>query len=345
MVLVMVLMAVAILVAAAVEGHRKVRFAMGSAGTTRDLRQLGWIAASGIELAKALLVEDKRVTKTDTVQEIWADEAEVAKVLDAVPFENGSLELSISDILGKIQINALVKPPKGQQFDDNQKNLWDRFLRPILELDEDADPNSTTDLINCMKDWMDKEDDDAITGINGAETDYYEDLEPPYSCRNGTVDHKDQLLLVKGMTRELYYGQDGLPGISEYITEYGAEGGRQGGTFPGKVNIGTCPLPVMQALVQVENRDLAGAIIAYRGEKDGAGFVNDVSQAGWYKNAPGCGDVEIPADLVTTGSNWFEVRAKAVSGTLTRSVVAVLYREKDNSTGLWTCRVLSCRVL
>ncbi len=44
-------------------------------------------------------------------------------------------------------------------------------------------------IINSLKDWLDSGDDDAITGLSGAESDYYEGLEPPYSCKNGPMDN------------------------------------------------------------------------------------------------------------------------------------------------------------
>ncbi|MFP4475290.1 MAG: type II secretion system minor pseudopilin GspK [Desulfatibacillaceae bacterium] len=343
-VLVVTLMVIAILVTAAIEANRKVRHSLGSTGATRIRHQLGWMACSGVEIAKAVLVEDRLANKTDTIQDIWADDTEIAKVMRSTPFEEGVLSLEITDLLGRIQINALVEPPNGHQFDANQKNLVDRFLRPIIDETNPDDINLATDIINSIKDWMDKNDDDAITGINGAESDYYLDLDPPYECRNDFLDHKGQLVLVKGITREMYQGLGGAPGISDFITEYGSEQSRGGERYPGKINIGTCSAPVLKALLPVENEDLAESILAYRHEKDGVNFVNDITAPAWYRDAPGAGDVEIPGALLTYESQYFEVKATATADELKRTVKAVLYREKDTETGKWTCTVLSWHV-
>ncbi|WP_172683931.1 type II secretion system protein GspK [Desulfosarcina cetonica] len=67
--------------------------------------------------------------------------------------------------------------------------MWERLLEHVFSLFEaqpDSDPNM---IINSLKDWLDSGDDDAITGLSGAESDYYEGLEPPYSCKNGPMDN------------------------------------------------------------------------------------------------------------------------------------------------------------
>jgi hypothetical protein len=66
-------------------------------------------------------------------------------------------------------------------------------------------PNATSELIDAVLDWMD-EDDQKRTA--GAETAEYEALQPPIGCRNGPLESLDELLLVKGMTREILYGED-----------------------------------------------------------------------------------------------------------------------------------------
>ena len=42
--------------------------------------------------------------------------------------------------------------------------------------------------------------------VNGAEDDYYLSLSPPYTSRNGPFDILEDLLWVRGVTTELFYG-------------------------------------------------------------------------------------------------------------------------------------------
>src|SRR5207248_8062397 len=40
------------------------------------------------------------------------------------------------------------------------------------------------------------------------ESNYYQTLNPPYNAKNGPLDSLDELLLVKGVTPQLLYGND-----------------------------------------------------------------------------------------------------------------------------------------
>jgi len=44
--------------------------------------------------------------------------------------------------------------------------------------------------------------------LNGAEDEYYESLEDPYECRDGHFVVTEELLLVRGVTEEIYYGRN-----------------------------------------------------------------------------------------------------------------------------------------
>jgi type II secretory pathway component PulK len=61
------------------------------------------------------------------------------------------------------------------------------------------------ELIAALLDWMDPDDD---TRSGGAETDYYSTLKPGYKAKNGPLDTIDELLLVKGFSAAILYGED-----------------------------------------------------------------------------------------------------------------------------------------
>src|SRR2546429_5741520 len=44
------------------------------------------------------------------------------------------------------------------------------------------------------------------TSKQGAETEYYQTLNPPYEAKNGAIDDLSELLLIKGISAELYWG-------------------------------------------------------------------------------------------------------------------------------------------
>ena len=66
-------------------------------------------------------------------------------------------------------------------------------------------PGMTEAIADALLDWMDR---DKTPRPAGAEDEYYASLTPPYSPRNGIPISLEELLLVKGVTRSLLYGQD-----------------------------------------------------------------------------------------------------------------------------------------
>ncbi len=66
-------------------------------------------------------------------------------------------------------------------------------------------PGMTDDVADAILDWIDTDDDPRGSG---AESDYYLGLVPPYECKNGPIESLDELLLVRGVTPELLYGED-----------------------------------------------------------------------------------------------------------------------------------------
>ena len=57
-------------------------------------------------------------------------------------------------------------------------------------------------LVDSILDWRDSDD---LHRLNGAESDYYLSLSPPYTARNGPFDTVEDLLWVNGITPELFY--------------------------------------------------------------------------------------------------------------------------------------------
>lgn len=56
--------------------------------------------------------------------------------------------------------------------------------------------------VASILDWTDEDDH---PNPDGAEEEYYQGLEPGYHCKNGPLDTLEGLLLIKGITPELYY--------------------------------------------------------------------------------------------------------------------------------------------
>jgi len=337
---------IALLVTVALELNRNARATAAAAAATRNSITLSNMATSGIHIAMAVLVKDKTESKIDSIQEGWADPEEMAQILQEFPFEDGSLTVKISDELSRIQVNAIVKFPDRKKGNDPQMFLWDRFLTMYIFGDEYLEEIEPRSIVASLKDWIDAGDDDAITGSTGAESDYYEGLNPPYSCRNGPIPHTSELILIKGITPDLFYGNEDKPGISEFVTADGmAPAGKNKSAFEGKININTAEIPVLSALLPLKHASFAQLIYDYRSEKTESVYLYDLTDPQWYKNIPGLGDVEIDPKLISTSSDIFRVESVAsLDGhNMKMSVTSVIQREKDKKTGKWKCGVLRSR--
>ncbi len=66
-------------------------------------------------------------------------------------------------------------------------------------------PNMTSELAASIIDWRDS-DSDITQG--GAEDEYYLLLDEPYYCKNSELETVEEVLLLKGASRELLYGED-----------------------------------------------------------------------------------------------------------------------------------------
>jgi type II secretory pathway component PulK len=96
----------------------------------------------------------------------------------------------MTDESGKINPNSFVR------LDPTGETLYNALMKL---------PNVTDDLAAPIVDWVDADD---TARQNGAESDYYSGMTPSYRCKNGPLDSIDELLLVKGINRDILYGND-----------------------------------------------------------------------------------------------------------------------------------------
>src|SRR5208283_2756093 len=97
--------------------------------------------------------------------------------------------------------------------------------------------------------------------VEGAETDYYQGLKPSYSAKNGPIDDISELLLIKGVTPEIYYGSAATNFQPNYFSQQRSQFGQSANAMPlitvglpslftplsdGKVNINTASAEVLQ---------------------------------------------------------------------------------------------------
>jgi len=94
---------------------------------------------------------------------------------EGIDLGDASFEAIIEDEAGKVNINTAPR-----------KTLENLF--------------GSREVADCIIDWRDKDDQPRALG---AESRYYSDLRMPYNAKNGPFDTVQELLLVKGINREM----------------------------------------------------------------------------------------------------------------------------------------------
>ena len=297
--LITVILIVGILVAVVIELNRSSRADIYDAANLSDGIKLTYIAKSGFYGAAALLTNSQN--SYDTLRDDWA-KADLLSEKSASLFTDGYFIATIEDEAGKIPLNNLVN---GKEYNAAIKEILVRLLsQPEFGLDE----RKVAEIVDSIKDWIDG--DEEVTGY-GAESYYYASLDPPYEAKNAPLDCIEELLMIKGITKEIFNGTKEKSALAGYVTA----------DSDGLININTAPKMVLRALSDGINAELADKMDEYR-RKEG----NDLSNPQWYKQVPGMADVTIPPELITVKSNYFKIISVGKMKNMLQSLSGVVKR-------------------
>ena len=226
-----------------------------------------YIGLAGFNMAVAELVRKELFPKDENQDQAQEgdekkDPIRINADLPPMGFGDGSFVLRIGNESGRIDLNTAEEDTL-------------RMVLGSFGLEEDG----LNTIVDSILDWRDKDD---LHRANGAESDYYRRLEKPYRCKNGDFDSVEELLLVRGVTKELY-----LAGLKDVFTVIPSGGSESGGLVPMRrpfgppgwagrmrsgaisrgVNINAAPKAVLKALPSMDE-GLADAVLEYRKETD-----------------------------------------------------------------------------
>ncbi len=312
MALILTILIISLIVALTLQFNTSMRSDLHAAANLRDGIKLGYIAKSGFNCALAVLTVDD--TGVDSLHDEWADPKTFSENSD-VQFDEGRFEFKVSDYSGRIQINKLVKED-GKNYNDDQKGLLTRFLKSFGIEDEEAD-----NIVDAIKDWIDA--DNEVTRF-GAENAYYQALDKPYSCKNAPIEFLEELLLIRGISKELFYGTEEKPGILNFISPHG----------DGRININTADPWVLRALSDEieEDPEMVENMIEYRNDED-----NNLGEINWDERVGMLG-VNYNPGLLTTSSTYFEITSVGFKGPMAKRVTGMVERKEG------TPRILSWKI-
>lgn len=131
--------------------------------------------------------------------------------------------------------------------------------------------------------------------------------------------------MVKGMTRELFYGTAETAGLAQCMSVYG----------DGKININTAPKPVLRALTPDITDEDVNQFDKYRRDPQ-----TNLADAGWYQKIPRATALTIPAGLIKIKSEIFQITAVGLQGRMSERIIGAVSR----NTGQRKVTLLSWKV-
>jgi general secretion pathway protein K len=324
--LIVVMIAVAVLSALAVYFAFAMKIESRLAMNADSEQQMYWLGRAGVETTRWLLsMEANTGQPYDSLNQIWAGGpgglGETNGVLSGfslndIPVGGGRISLKIVDLERKVNINT-ANPMQLQQV--------------LTVMGVNAD--SISMVADSIEDWINPE---SAPRPAGAESDYYQGLIPPYYAKNAPMDDPSELLLIKGVTPEMYWGgsaEDHAPAAFQHKLGFGNAPG-EAPNYPfglkdvftpissGKININTADANVLQTLPGVDAQ-VAADIIKQRNGPDGQGSTPFVNPGQLTAVDP---QLAQDVQLCDVRSRTFEVHITAQIGNYQREYVAILWR-------------------
>lgn len=289
-----------------------------------DRTQAHYLAEAGIKRtifelltpSSALLKPKELGEEQETGTIPWRLNAEMPEIT----FQTGGFTVTVVDEAGKINLNTA-----------DEKLL--KIMFGGFELDEET----IAVLIDAILDWRDTDD---LARINGAENAYYQELDNPYYCKNGNFSSIEELLFVRGMTLDLFYGgintmvtvypDEGVEPINplKYVPKYKKPKAKKEDEEKQKININSASREMLSALLDRDGT-LVESVLAFRKEKD----FKSISE---FKNLVGGGIYRKISEYISIkSSNVFEIRSTGmVNGSEAKaSIRAVIELDEKQDRG------------
>jgi general secretion pathway protein K len=241
--------------------------------------------------------------KVDGLGDAWA------QPVDFLPIDGGAARGQLEDLQGRFNLNNLAVPMTtqagAQTTNPTGAAMYMQQFERLLDNLPNFDASRYHGLSYAIRDWIDA--DDESSGVDGAEDQEYLNHNPPYRTANQPMKSISELLLVKGMTPELYAA------LSPYVAALPATGT--------PININTAPLPVLMSLATGADKNGAERFVAARK----AAPLSNASQiigTGEFGFLPGT----VQSSNLAVSTNYFLLHAEIFVGSGRLALYSVIYR-------------------
>lgn len=217
--------------------------------------QLHFLAEAGAKKAIALLAKDLQAHKDQYTPEVKSFRHNNPEEFSGISVGQGTVDVSYRDSDGGAPDSQIRYGVVDEESKINI-NFADRaMLTRLIENLPLFKEDQAKEVATAIVDWRELVGQSETTGFYS--DDYYSNLKDPYEPKHGLYESIDELLLVKGVTPEVYNR------LRPYLTIYGN----------GLVNINTASAPVLVALGL--NRALADKLLMFRRGPDGLEATTD----------------------------------------------------------------------
>ncbi len=196
-------------------------------------------ALSRAALLYDLQKDDK--TRNDNLAEDWAQAQQY-------PTDYGWIGGQLEDLQGRFNLNLLANPAGsgsgGGTPAPGNTLAQTQFIRLLLalNLEEPISLDQAQALTEAIVDWIDGDSD--VSGLSGAESEYYESAEPIGRPANRAMAGPSELMMVRGMTPEIYRALAPLVTVWPGVTTGAGH----------RININTAPVEVLRSLGGAEGQ-------------------------------------------------------------------------------------------
>jgi general secretion pathway protein K len=301
--------------------------------------ELEWLGRSGVEYARWILAQQLTIPQEpyDALNQVWAggqggigtSNTALVNVQNPVHLGNGSFTWKIIDLERKVNINTAD----------------DRILQQALNL-MGVDAGDTAPVIGSILNWTAFGNN--TRHLQGADNNDYQGMDPPYSLKAGPIDDISELLLIRGVTSDLYWGaastnhtpasfqssRDHHFGFQDQRAIFGA--GLVDLFTPvsaGKININTASAEVLQLIPGVDSMVAEAITGARSGEDDGSGLTGPYRSVSQVSRVPEVGQTGPVYSAIQqycdVRSRTFEVTINAEVGGYKREFVALVGRNNQ----------------
>ncbi|ENW96538.1 hypothetical protein F903_02308 [Acinetobacter sp. NIPH 298] len=211
---ILVMVALATILAATI-AKRQSNSAENTGYLMRQNQSLLYAKSAEAFFSELLIQDSDNGNNIDHLQENWA------KPMPSFPVDGGTVQGRLVDESGKFNLNNLVKA-NGNEVDDLARRWFEKLLQRV---------GLPAELSQAVIDWQDT--DDETTGAMGAESNYYQGLDPSYLAPNTKFHSVEELKLVRGFEGKNY------DLIKQYITAL---------PEPTKINMNTAPALLLASI-------------------------------------------------------------------------------------------------